>query len=298
MTIIQLENFLILAETLNFRKAAEKIFIAQPALSKQIQLLEEEVGAMLFERNNKRVSLTPAGSFFKAESHKLLYQFKQCMRKTALIHEGKAGEIRIGHSSSAMHTILPGWLSYTEKLLPDLKTSLVEGTNELIFNKLNKNEIDFAFVPNAFIPEDVSSITVYREQYALILPLEHRINENNFTGLVDCADENWVLHPQEGHGYMEEILKILSTHHINPKIVHRSPNTSTVLRLVEAGLGVTMMGLSTLKGFNLRIRSIVLKDMPDQLEMRLAWRKNRSEELKAHLQVIQRYLEKKYPSFI
>jgi len=291
MTIPQLENFLVLTETLNFRKACEHIYIAQPALSRQIQQLEQEIGAQLFDRTKKQIKLTPAGTYFKKEVFNLIHHLKQAIKMTAQVHNGKAGEIRIGHASSAMHTILPELLRYMEQEVPNLKAGLVEGSNELIFNKLMDNEVDFGFVPNAFIPEGLSSSTAYKENYLLILPKDHTINKANFKDLKDCAKEKWILHPQaEGFGYMEEILKILNAYGYTPNIVHRSPNTSSVLRMVEAGLGITMMGKSTIKGFDLNLKTIELKKAGKQLDMKLVWKTERESELKPFLDFLKQYL--------
>lgn len=292
MTTTQLKNFLILTETLNFRKASERIYIAQPALSRHIQVLEEELGFLLFDRSRKQIALTQPGIFFKKEVSKILNQLDQSIKRGVLIHQGKAGEIKIGHASSAMHSVLPGLLRYMEKNLPDLKSSLMEGTNQLIFDKLNDNEVDFGFVPNAFIPDGLSSLTVYEENYLLILPKEHRLHKSNFKDLSDCKNEKWVLHPQpEGFGYMEEILKIIGNYGYSPKIVHRSPNTSTVLRMVSAGLGITMMGKSTLKGFSLDLKSIELTDLPYKLNMKLVWKTERENELESYLDFLKNYLK-------
>ncbi|MGS2765170.1 LysR family transcriptional regulator [Sinomicrobium sp. M5D2P9] len=294
MTIPQLENFLVLTETLNFRKACEHIYIAQPALSRQIQQLEEEIGVQLFDRTKKQIKLTSAGTYFKKEVFKLIHQLKQTIKITAQVHSGTAGEIHIGHASSAMHSILPELLRYMEREVPNLKASLVEGTNELIFNKLIDNEVDFGFVPNAFVPEGLSGNTVYKENYLLILPQDHFINKTTFKDLKDCANEKWILHPQtEGFGYMEEILKIFNAYGYTPNIVHRSPNTSSVLRMVAAGLGITMMGKSTIKGFDLNLKTIELKKIGKQLDMKLVWKTERENELKPFLDFLQQYLQVK-----
>jgi LysR family transcriptional regulator, benzoate and cis,cis-muconate-responsive activator of ben and cat genes len=291
MTITQLKNFLVLAEALNFRKASEGIYIAQPALSRQIRMLEEEVGAELFDRSKKQIKLTASGLHFSKEVTKILNQLNQLIQKTASIQKGTAGEIRMGHASSAMHSVLPGLLNHIESVLPDLKTNLVEGSNQFIFDKLYENEIDFGFVPNAFIPEGLSSAVIYEEHYILILPKGHRINRRNFRGLKDCKDENWILHPHtEGSGYMETILKIITSYGFYPKIAHRSPNTSTVLRLVEAGLGIAMMGKSTIKGFDLAIKTIELSSVPHKLDMKLVWKTDREKEMNHYLKFLKQYL--------
>ena len=291
MNIAQLENFLVLSRSLNFRIASENIFIVQPALSRQIKMLEDEIGAELFDRTKKQIKLTAAGVFFAEGTVNVLNQLNQLVRNTAAIQKGEAGEIRIGHASSAMHSVLPGLLRHATKQLPGLKAKLTEGSNQAIFNMLQSNEVDFGFVPNAFVPEGLSSVTVYQENYTLVLPREHRINASNFGSLKDCDGENWILHPQvEGFGYMETILKILAGYGFYPNIAHRSPNTSTVLRLVEAGLGITMMGSSTIKGFDLDLKCIELKDMPHKLDMKLVWKTSRQTELDTFLTFIRHYL--------
>jgi LysR family transcriptional regulator, benzoate and cis,cis-muconate-responsive activator of ben and cat genes len=292
MTIPQLKNFLVLAEVLNFRKASEDTYIAQPALSRQIRMLEEEVGAELFDRTKKQIKLTPSGEYFAKEVVKILNQLNQSIQKAESIHKGTAGEMRIGHASSAMHTILPALLHHFATVLPEMKTSLVEGSNQFIFDQLLNNEVDFGFVPNAFIPEGLSGLVVYEENYILILPKDHKLNSRNFKSLKDCKEESWVLHPQvEGSGYMETIMKVITSYGFYPKIVHRSPNTSTVLRLVEAGLGISMMGKSTVKGFDLKIKHIELTKIPHKLDMKLVWKKSREQEISKQLKFLKHFLK-------
>jgi LysR family transcriptional regulator, benzoate and cis,cis-muconate-responsive activator of ben and cat genes len=293
MTITQLENFIIVSETLNFRKAADAIYIAQPALTRQIQQLEEEIGAKLFDRSKKQIKLTVAGAAFKLEIKRILEQLKESVKKAALIEKGEAGEIKIGHSSSAMNSIIPGLLSYLNINYPLLKAILLEGHNKFIFNGLINNEFDFGFVPNAEVPREIDFLEVYKENYVLILPENHQLSADTFKGLSDLNDENWILHPRfVGSGYMDEILRVLRIEGVVPKIAHESPNTSTVLRLVEAGLGISMMGKSTLIGYDIKIKSIELVNLQEKLNMKFVWKKERSKELAPYLKVIKDHLIK------
>ncbi|MGR3809075.1 LysR family transcriptional regulator [Jiulongibacter sp. NS-SX5] len=286
MNIEQLKNFVILTRTLNFRSAAEKTYIAQPALSRQIQNLEEELNAVLFDRSKRQIVLTDAGIYFKGEIVRILRDIEKVSEKTKQIHKGEAGSISIGHASSAMHSIIPPLLLEIKKRYPNLSVSLLEGSNGFILEKLKTNEVDFGFLPNALIPEGYETVEVYRENYFLILPQNHRLNRNTFTNLTECRDEDWILHPQEGYGYMERILQIINEFGYQPRIVHRSPNTSSVLRMVAAGLGITMMGKSTLKGFKLNLKTIELKNLEHQLDMKLVLRKDRKAELDNYYTVI------------
>src|ERR1700743_2573153 len=103
MDVQQVKNFLILCDTLNFRKAAEQINIVQPALSRQIQLLEAEIGAELFNRSKRTVTLTEAGIFFRKEAERILQDLNKTIARAAQIHKGEAGEIKENHASTDMH---------------------------------------------------------------------------------------------------------------------------------------------------------------------------------------------------
>src|SRR5258708_7660987 len=129
MNIQQIKNFLVLCDTLNFRKAAEQINIVQPALSRQIQLLENEIGATLFDRSKRAVNLTEAGLFFKKEADRILQDLNKAITRAAQLHNGEAGEVRITHSSSAMNTVVPAFLIKVKQKWPDLKTIALETSN-------------------------------------------------------------------------------------------------------------------------------------------------------------------------
>src|ERR1700712_4029881 len=121
MDIQQLKNFLTLCDTLNFRKAAEQINIVQPALSRQIQLLEQEIGATLFNRTKRAVALTVAGNFFRQETTRIMHDLDKTILYTAQWHNGEAGEIRLTHSSSAMNKVVPSFLVKVKDKWPGLK---------------------------------------------------------------------------------------------------------------------------------------------------------------------------------
>lgn len=292
MTIEQLKNFIVVAEVLNFRKATEQIYIAQPALSRQIQLLENEIGAPLFDRSRKQVKLTAAGEYFKREAQRLVDQLEQAKKRTAEIHKGEAGEIRIGHVSSVMQSVLPVFLRKIQESVPGLKISLMESSNRLIFQLLHNREIDFGLLPNTLIPATVGSHLVYRENFVLIAPGRYPLYKSSFKGLSAYADAHWILPPRsEGHGYVEVLDRIFQRHGFVPKVVYESPNSSTVLRLVNAGLGLTLIGKSSLNGLDLDIRHVELNSLPEKVEMRLIWLKEREYELKEYNRLFRKFLQ-------
>lgn len=286
----QLSHFIILAEVLNYHKAADQIFIAQPALSRQIIQLEEEVGAVLFDRSKKRISLTPAGKVFYDDMVGLMGQWNQSKLKAKLVHEGKAGKLRVGHSSSAMHTLIPCLMKFFKRNSPELKLTLTEGNNRHVLEMLHQNTVDFGFLPNALITEGFSGITVYKENYMLILPKDHPLKTKD---LKQYRNDKWILHPAtDGFGYMESVQRIFEKAGFSPDTVHESPNTSSVLRMVSEGFGNAIMGKTTLKGFDLDIEAVELDHIPEKLEMKLIWKESREDELSVFLNQIKSFIEK------
>lgn len=292
MDLYQLKHFLALAETLNYRRTAEAVFIAQPALTRQIQQLERDVGAQLFRRDKRTVTLTPAGAYLQQEARRLIEQLEQAFRKTAQIHRGEAGEIRIGHASSAMQSILPRLLATIRDQTPDLRALLMETTNRFQMAALQNREIDVGFSPNVITPADISSRIIYAENFVVILPESHPVTAETFTDLSVFAPDDFILPPlREGMGYVESLQSLCQTYGFLPHIAYESAYSGTVLRLVEAGMGISIEPASTLRGQNLRIKTIELTDVPQKAEMRMLWLTERTDELKPFLNLIDRLLD-------
>jgi DNA-binding transcriptional LysR family regulator len=284
MDIQQIKNFLILCETLNFRKASEQINIVQPALSRQIQSLEESVGALLFSRNKRNVALTEAGVYFRKESNRIIHELEKAIEKTALIHRGEAGEIWIGNASSAMQTVIPSFLVKAKERFPDLKTNLLEMDNRKQIEMLINRESDLGVGPNILVPTEINYRVLYQENFVILLPQNHAISVENFTDLSILKDENFILPPLSvGYGYVETIQQMCQNHGFKPKIVHESAHSSSVQRLVEAGLGISIEPISSVRGMSSDIKLIELKDEPQKAEMMLLWLKEREDELKNFL---------------
>ena len=280
MDIRQLKNFLVLCDTLNFRKAAEQINIVQPALSRQIQLLENEVGALLFNRSNRSVTLTEAGIFFKKEANRILQDLNKTIIKTAQLHNGEAGEIRVTHASSAMNTVVPSFLVKVKHKWPNLKTTVQEASNFQQIEMLLARKTDMGIAPNIMIPPEVNSKILYKENFVLILPATHPLSKKKFTDLSVLKNETFIL-PQRatGIGYVETLLEICQEYGFKPKVAHESAHSTGVLRLVEAGLGISIEPISSVKGANMNIRLMELKTIPQKAAMILFWLRDREEEL-------------------
>jgi DNA-binding transcriptional LysR family regulator len=280
MYIQQLKNFLVLSNTLNFRKAAEQIKIVQPALSRQIQLLEKEVGVLLLNRNKRTVTLTEAGVFLKKEITRILQDLDKMIVRAAQLHNGEAGEIKVTHASSAMNTVVPSFLVKVKYTWPNLKTTVQESSNFHQIEMLLTRKTDIGIAPNIILPAEANSRILYRENFVLILPANHPLSKKKITDLSVLKNETFIL-PQlsTGIGYVETILQICRSFGFIPKVAHESAHSMAVVRLVEAGLGISIEPISSVRGVNMNIKLIELKNIPQKAEMILFWLQEREEEL-------------------
>jgi len=286
MDVQQVKNFLVLCDTLNYRKAAEQINIVQPALSRQIQLLESEIGALLFNRSKRTITLTEAGVFFRTEAGRILQDLDKTIVRTAQMHRGEAGEVRISHSSSAMNTVVPSFLVKMKYKWPNLKTIALETSNFEQIEMLLTRQTDMGVAPNIMLPPEVSSKILYKENFVLILPGNHPLADKKITDLSVLKDETFVL-PQlsTGVGYVEAILQLCQGFGFKPKVAHESAHAMGVLRLVEAGLGISIEPISAVRGAEMNIKLIELKNLSQKAAMVLFWLREREEELSRFIEM-------------
>lgn len=216
MSTEQLKNFLAVAEGLNFHKASSTIYIAQPALSRQIKNLEEEVGAELFDRTKKQIRLTAAGVFFKNEVTRLLKHLNQAQKTAGQIHRGEAGEIIIGHVSSAMYSVLPFFLKTMTTSYPHLKIGLHEDSCGNICNKLMDRELHFGITPEEVRPDRIDSTLLYRENFAIVMPKNMKANVKSL-GLKALANADWILPSREdGQAYNDQLSRLFQKNGFTP----------------------------------------------------------------------------------
>jgi DNA-binding transcriptional LysR family regulator len=286
MDVQQIKNFLVLCETLNFRKAAEQINIVQPALSRQIQLLENEMGAMLFNRSKRTVTLTAAGIFFQKEAHRILQDLNKTIVRTSQVHHGEAGEVKITHSSSAMNTVVPTFLVKVKHKWPDVKTIAQETSNFQQIEMLLTRKTDMGVAPNIILPPEAGSKILYMENFVLILPGGHPLSKKRLTDLSVLKNETFIL-PQlsTGVGYVEVLLQICQGFGFKPNVAHESAHSIGVLRLVEAGLGISIEPMSSVRGANMNIKLIELKSLPQKVVMTLFWLREREAELSRFIKI-------------
>lgn len=271
MDIQTLRNFLHLSETLSFTKASEKAFIGQSTLSKQIKQLERQLGTILFLRDKRNVELTLAGTYFKEELGKVLAQLDYVLERTHQLHLGHAGEIRIGHTHSAMQCLVPAMLLALKQRFPNLKASLIEMNNLEQLQALKSRKIDISISPNPTIPPGLGSKVLIEDNFALVLPTDHPLDAASFGSMAQLSGEPFILPPKaEGVLYVGIVESLCTDAGFFPQVVHQTSYANSGIRLVQGGIGVTIEPIFGLRGYS-DIKIIELTDVPQKAELTMLW---------------------------
>lgn len=273
MELRHLTYFKAVAEELNFRKAADRLFISQPGLSRQIKQLEEELQAPLFERNKKQVKLTAAGSYLKQEVDFVLNHLKITGNQVKEIAEGREGELRIGFLGSAANQVLPSLLNQLNNRFPAITTSLEELSNQEQIDRIQKDKLDLGFVRVASLPEGLERKVAHRDTFSLVVPRDHSLQPADFHSLGQFAEAPFILFSSDySNQYYEQILGICSAAGFRPKIKHKSVHALTIFRLVANGMGVAIVPSSLLVGYDVPVRGMVIPGNVAYTELSMIWK--------------------------
>lgn len=274
--------FMAVAEELHYRKAAEKLFISQPGLSRQIKQMEEILNAQLFIRNKKKVSLTSAGEYLKGELEFVLNHLERTKKQLKLINEGSSGELRIGFLGSAMQNVVPQLLLKLKEIHSGIKTSLEELNNHAQVEAIQKDKLDLGFVRVARVPHDIVMKPIFEDSFSLVLPKNHWLNEEQFKNIGELSDEDFILFAQDYSPlYYATIMSICEDSGFTPKVSHKSVHAQTIFKLVENHLGIAIVPTALQYGFQMDVKFIELKKIKQKAVLSMIWKKgNRNPVLK------------------
>jgi DNA-binding transcriptional LysR family regulator len=208
-------------------------------LSRQIKELEKEIGAKLFERNNKKVSLTEAGKYFKKEVINQLQDLESIVLKTKKISENVNGEYRIGYISSTFSVKITELVKFLTEKYPFLKIKLYETSTVKQILALEQNKLDFGIIRAPLISTKIVSKLWFKDSYSLV----YNNNSNkHIKRLVDAKDDIFVFFNKDyAPVYYNSLLEICSQYGFIPNVVHESNNINSIIQLVRNGLGVSIV---------------------------------------------------------
>ncbi|HEY0177823.1 MAG TPA: LysR family transcriptional regulator [Pedobacter sp.] len=276
MEIRHLIYFRTVAEELHFTKAAAKLFISQPPLSRQIKELEEELGVQLFTRSNKQVVLTDAGKYFKKQVDAIFLQLEESKHVVSQIHLGTSGELKIGYISSVYQSHLAEVLKAMRKEFPHVKTSLYEVPTVSQIKELEQGKLDAGILRAPVLSEKLVVKTLFFDPFLVVIPYSDQTFTTNYelAGLLKGSPFIFFNKEFAPH-YHDKLMDICHRMGFVPDITHEANNIHSILQLVEAGLGVSILPSSLKKQYTyLKLSFIELMDIPVNTEVVLAYKQS------------------------
>ena len=274
LEIRHLKYFLAVAEDLHFRKAAERLYISQPGLSRQIKQMEEDLGVQLFDRHNRKVVLTKAGTYLKSELSRNLKQLNDIVDHAKLLQDGKKGQLKLGYVGSAMQKIIPELLINYKIKNPDIIFSLKEMDNKKQIEELLNFNIDFGFVRLEEVPKTINKLCVLSDTFCLVLPENHAINLNTFKNISQLKNESFILFdPEYSKSYYNKVLDIFHESGFSPIISHLTIHASSIYKLVENNFGVSIVPKSLTLNNPDGVKFIELNSISQRTDLSLVWNK-------------------------
>ncbi|MEN5200506.1 LysR family transcriptional regulator [Pseudomonas wadenswilerensis] len=242
MELRHLRYFRVLAQTLNFTRAAEQLHIAQPPLSRQIRQLEETLGVELLERG-RPLRLTEAGRFFHEQSAALLDQLEQIAEGTRRIANSERQWLRIGFAPSTLYDLLPELIRQLRRN-EEMELGLQEMITLQQVEALKAGRIDVGFGRIHIKDPAIEQVLLREEPLVVALPCGHPLLGQPLD-LKRLADEPFVLYPANPRpSYADHIMALFTAQGVNIKVIQWTNELQTALGLVAAGLGITLVPAS------------------------------------------------------
>lgn len=250
MDLRHLRYFLCVAEEMHFGRAAQRLGISQPPLSKQIRALEDELGVRLFDRTSRRVRLTEAGRLFEPEARLALAQADRAAEIARLAHRAEIGHLGLGFTTSGPFVpLVARALHRFRASYPDVELILREEGRDAQIEAVRSRQLDIGIVRDycaPTLPEGMVSQCLLREEMILALRNDHWLARRpEAPRIADLAEEPLVLYgPPNGAGFTDHFFALCEESGFVPRIAHEARSLATLLGLVAAGFGPTVIAQS------------------------------------------------------
>ncbi|MGH8418689.1 MAG: LysR substrate-binding domain-containing protein [Pseudomonas sp.] len=272
--LAQLRCFVTVATELNFRRAAERLNMTQPPLSRQIQLLEHHLGVELFTRSTRSVALTAAGRAFFIEAQNLLERAQQASLAARRFAEGDIGSVTISFVGSAVYEFLPKVIAEARLSQPHVKISLTEMNTYSQHEALRARRIDLGIVRAPLLQTGYETECLVREPFVLAVPGSHPLANADAVSVQDLDAQPFLMYSHSAYPPFNELLTgTLRSAQVAPEYVQWLGSSLTILALVNAGMGLALVPRCAT---NVVFRNVVFRDIDlgegVQSELHLVWR--------------------------
>lgn len=236
-----LRYFVAVAEELHFGRAAERLHLSQPPLSQQIRRLEEILGYPLFTRTSRSVKLTSAGEILLERARRTLRNVQRDISEIRSVGEGEVGSLNVGFVGSAMLTTLPEIFRKYREAYPRVHLRLYESFTSEVARGLENGTLDAGILRDSDVLDTLHVTPLFSEPYVAVLPATHQCAKQKSISPGMLRDEPFVYYPRSaGARAFEKPLTLFEEHGFRPHIVQEASHWLSILRLVGAGLGVSV----------------------------------------------------------
>ncbi len=275
MNLRRLEYFLAVAEVRHFRRAAERLHVAQPALSVQVAKLEQELGVALLDRNRRGVELTPAGDALVARTRLLLPSLRDAFAEAAAVGEGRAGRVVVGFVGSASYRLLPRVLRAAERELPESQIVLRQMASVPQTRALTVGELDLAVVRAPSPSRALAATRILVEPFVVALPTRHALTVSATVPARRLDGLPFVTLPPDAGVLRDAMLAELADAGACPSIVDEVADMPTVMGLVAAGRGVALVPASVA---SMRLKGVVFRPLRSPTRRAELWALKRRDD--------------------
>lgn len=273
-SLAQLRVFVTVAQEMHFGRAAERLNMTQPPLSRQVQSLERELGMQLFDRSKRSVRLTEPGQAFLVEAQRILSLADAALDSASRAASGYTGSVRVGFTSVVGHAHLPLLLKTASENVPDIEIVLHEMVSADQVDSLASGAIDLGLGRQSFEDPEYASRELPPERLMLAMPPNSDLYDRSEIRLSDLGDRPFLMYSAgEASYFYDRVAGVLSMKGVQPRIVQRITQVHTMLGLVEAGLGVALVPDSARSWAPDVVRFAEVKDLAGlSISSRLTWR--------------------------
>ena len=273
MEIKHLQYFIKVTQTGSFTRAADELYMTQPAVSRIIKSLEDEIGMPLFIRSRKKLLLTDAGKVFYEHAQKMEEQFQMLQVSLNSLSNRTKGHIRIGLPSIIDSIFFSRLIASFHKEYPDITFQLIEDGSKGIEEKVMNEKLDFGVV---FLPASHPVFEAYslgQESLKLIVPSKHRLAHRKEVDLDELKDEDFIMFNKD-FALRDCIYTACRKSHFEPKIISETSQLDFIEEMVASNMGITLLPESTIKGLTTDVKEIKISHPVINWHLSIIWKKD------------------------
>lgn len=271
MELRQLRQILVLSETLNFCRAAERLNMAQPPLSTSVRKLEEELGVQLFQRLSTGLKLTPAGEAVLRYARRALFFAEQTRRAAREGESGEQGVLRLGFVGSASYSLMPRIIRAFRHRYPRMETVIDESTTVDLLRRVEDHSLDVALVRFPVLEPTVAEVVMLQpDRMVVALSADSPLAQRESVAVAELAGESFIVYSRALVPAMHALtMQVFAEAGIQPRVAQEAVQVQHILGLVESGLGIAFVPQSCRAYVGNSVRLVHVLPMPDAFHVGL-----------------------------